>query len=98
MYVDWQDIDIAKDKKLIEFPLILMIDNILCVHNVLVFETENDELYYVFDYKAGKSIMNFGVRHYQILQEKLPVDNISIFQMYDGNMDIVPVSESYRTI
>jgi hypothetical protein len=106
MDLNKEDIDIMKDRKLIEVPIILQgkradgtaIDNEISIHNAMLYQNSNGKFYYIFEFITGRSVINFIPEDYKELEKIIPISEITIFQMthFSDKDDLTKVSFEYR--
>ncbi|NFN93633.1 hypothetical protein FDB28_05910 [Clostridium botulinum] len=97
-----EDIDISKDKMIIEVPIIIQgkrangtaIGNEISVHNAKLYVNKDGNYYYIFEYRVGRAVMNFIPEDYMELEKIIPISKITIFQK-DGNL-ISKIPFEYR--
>lgn len=89
MYIEFEDASKA-DKVLIEIPCIIYetySKEIPSIHNIKVKVTEKGEIYYLFEYRYGRSVMNFTKEDYDKVKRIIKIDGVSIFEAFeDGNV------------
>lgn len=91
--------DIENDETLSKEDLIFEPINVKTTHHI-VWKKRNskNEIYYVFEWVEGKSVMNWNKLDYDIAERQIYINNIPIimFTPDDENSKYLRISEDYR--